>query len=127
MGIIDLANEYAQITGRPLATLSVSEFIELKKFGTCIGNDRTKADTDIPITPQKRVLETKIKEPDLAEIPPYKDFPHIQLLPGVEEVKREEIDNIFETKESGKQPVQKHNKDAFDENAIIKMMQSISG
>ena len=137
MGLIDLANEYAQITGRPLATLSVSEFIELKRFsGMGINSMNTSSElfaesTDAhaenvsvpaPATKENTVSDNvhnaviKIEETDMDEL-----FPDLKQ--KEKEEKQAKTYDFKAAKEASK--VQTTEKD--DEEAILKALKSISG
>ncbi|MCR5670690.1 MAG: hypothetical protein K6G10_06760 [Butyrivibrio sp.] len=75
--IKELLDEYTSITGRPIATLSVEEYLSFKKFlskGNTVQKTIT-SDADKKITvqgasSQKQDIESEIKETKTAQVQP---------------------------------------------------------
>ena len=137
MGLIDLANEYAQITGRPLATLSVSEFIELKRFsGMGINSMNTSSEffaestdthTENVSVPAPATKENAVSDNIHNAVIKTEEIDIDELFPDLKQKEKEEKQaktyDFKAAKETSK--VQSTEKD--DEEAILKALKSISG
>nr|WP_297765564.1 hypothetical protein [uncultured Butyrivibrio sp.] len=99
-----LINEYLSITGRPAATLSVSEFMTFKEYADKeLSTPREKLISDVPNAEHKE--EIKQSKPDVKA--------------SLE--KKEEVTKIIKLEKTDNQP------ETHTENNILSMLKSVPG